>query len=87
MGIDLSKYKVVYGERVLKAISLQEVIYPENIQWDAQYKNPKFIEILAINEDGNIMAIRDESWMFQFIPSINHRVCDLDAPASERKIR
>ena len=31
---------------------------------------PKFIEVLAINEDGNIVSIMDETWRFQFIPVI-----------------
>ena len=72
MGIDLSKFKVVYGEKVLKALSLQEIFYPENVEWDAIHKKPKFIEILVINEDGNIEALRDEAWMFQFVPILNN---------------
>lgn len=71
MGIDLSRFKVVYGEKVLKAIALQMVEFPENTDWKATFKKPKFIEILAINEDGNIIAIRDEAWMFQFIPALS----------------
>lgn len=70
MGIDLSKYKVVYGEKVLKAISLQDIWFGENVDYKAQYKKPEIIEILAINDDGNIIAIRDEAWCFQFITSI-----------------
>ena len=71
MGIDLSRFKVVYGEKVLKAISLQEVIFDDNVVWEATRKKPKFIEILVINEDGNIEALRDETWMFQFVPILN----------------
>ena len=72
MGIDLSRFKVVYGEKVLKAISLQEVIFDDNVKWDAIRKKPKFIEILVINEDGNIEALRDEAWMFQFVPILSN---------------
>jgi hypothetical protein len=32
------------------------------------YTKPQFLTILAINEDGNIVAICDEAWMFQFLP-------------------
>ena len=71
MGIDLSRFKVVYGEKVLKAVSLQEVTFDGNTDWDAIKKKPKLIEILVINEDGNIEALRDEAWMFQFIPILN----------------
>ena len=71
MGTDLSRFKVVYGEKALKALSLQEVIYAEDIDWNITIKKPKLIEILAINEDGNIISIRDEAWMFQFITALN----------------
>lgn len=73
MGINLSRFKVVYKEKVLNAIALMEATMPENIDWDNRdiVLRPKFIEILAINEDGNIVSIRDEAWMFQFIPIVN----------------
>lgn len=71
MGIDLSKFKVVYGERVLKAISLQSLCWKKDQDFTEQYKTPDFIEVLVINEGGIIMAIRDEAWMFQFIPIVN----------------
>ena len=33
---------------------------------------PKILEILAINEDGNIVSIMDEAWMFQFLPIVSN---------------
>ena len=42
-----------------------------DIDFEAIHKEPKIIEILVINENGNIEALRDEAWMFQFIPSLN----------------
>lgn len=70
--IDLSRFKVVYGERVLNAICLDQVVYPENKypHPDEQgcYFKPKFLAVMVINEDGNIVTICDEAWMFQFIP-------------------
>lgn len=71
MNIDLSRFKVVYSEKVFKALSLQEVVFPDNTNMEATHKKPKIIEILAINEDGNIVALRDEAWMFQFVPILN----------------
>lgn len=59
MYIDLSRFKVVYGEKVLKALSLQDVVFPDDTELDAIHKKPKVIEILVINEDGNIEALRD----------------------------
>lgn len=31
----------------------------------------EFIEVLAINEDGNLISIMDEAWTFQFLPIVN----------------
>lgn len=71
MGIDLSRFKVIHGERVLNAVALMEVFF-ENMNFDERQivEKPKFIDVLAINEDGNIISIRDEAWTFQFIPII-----------------
>ena len=71
MNIDLSRFKVIYGERVLNAISLQMVDLGE-LQYPLEKceERPKFLEILAINEDGNIIMIHDEAWMFQFLPIV-----------------
>lgn len=71
MNIDLSRFKVVYGERVVKAIALVDVVYPENVNWDDTRKEPKIIEVLVINDNGNIEALRDETWLFQFVPILN----------------
>ena len=68
MNIDLSRFKVVYGENVLNALSLQNITFKEDTNWEDIHKKPKFIEILVINKDGNIEVLRDEAWMFQFIP-------------------
>ncbi len=70
--IDLSRFKVIHGEKVLNAVALMRVW----MQDDMDYKDremvvkPKFIEVLAINLDGNIVSIMDEAWKFQFIPII-----------------
>lgn len=70
MGIDLSRFKVVYRDKVFNAIALMNVLMPENVEWDKRdiVLKPRFIEILVINEDGNIISIHDEAWTFQFIP-------------------
>lgn len=68
MNIDLSRFKVIYGDKVLKAISLMDIVFADDVDFNAIRKKPKLIEVLAINEDGNIEAFRDEAWMFQFVP-------------------
>ncbi len=71
MGIDLSRFKVVHGERVLNAVALMEVIFDmANHEERKTVEKPKFITVLAINEDGNIISINDEAWTFQFIPIV-----------------
>lgn len=70
MGMDVSKYKVVYNEKVLRALSIMEIDMGENFNYDEIIQKPKFIAVAVINEDGNIEVIRDEAWMFQFIPII-----------------
>ena len=72
MGIDLSRFKGVYGERVLNAVYLDSVVFPEGGLPIPENKGtlfkPKFLSVMAINEDGNIVVICDEAWMFQFLP-------------------
>lgn len=71
MGIDLSRFKVVHGEKVLNAVALMKVYFDErSFDKREMIEKPKFIDILAINEDGNIISIHDEAWTFQFIPII-----------------
>ena len=69
MGIDLSRFKVIHGDKVLNAVALMEVRMPEGT-WENRETiiKPKILEILAVNEDGNIVSIMDEAWMFQFLP-------------------
>ena len=69
--IDLSRFKVVYGERVLNALSLEDVMYPDGKYPHPENKGccfkPQFLSVMAINEDGNIVVFCDEAWMFQFL--------------------
>lgn len=71
MGIDVSKYKVIHSDKVYNALAIMNVEMPElEKSRPEQFTKPKFIEVLVINEDGNIMAIYDEAWTFQFIPRV-----------------
>lgn len=71
MWVTLTGYKVVYNEKVLRALALVGVTYHENkFPEMGQTTKPQAIEVLAINEDGNIVSIFDEAWRFQFIPAI-----------------
>lgn len=72
MNIDLSKYKVIYNERVLRALAIVEIYYEEERNCETkEVHKPKFIGVMVINEDGTIEIINDETWCFQFLPIIN----------------
>ena len=75
MPIDLTRYKVIYNDRVLRALCLECVHYGANYptpnhDGPACVSSPEYLTILAINEDGNLEAICAEAWRFQFIPVI-----------------
>ena len=75
MVIDLSRFKVVYGERVLNAVAVDEIEFDFRTEEEnpSNVLKPKFIVVIVINEDGNIEFIRDEAWRFQFIPNLDGR--------------
>ena len=67
MNIDLSRFKVVCGEKVLNAVALLDA---EICDIGNESRRIKFISILVINTNGNLQVIREEAWRFQFIPII-----------------
>lgn len=73
MRIDISRFKVVYGDKVLNALALINIRMPDDMNWENRdiIVKPKVIEVMAINEDGNIISIMDEAWCFQFLPIIS----------------
>ncbi len=72
MGIDLSRFKVVHGDKVLNAVALMNIRMPE-ANWEDRETivKPDVIDVLVINEDGNLVSIIDEAWTFQFLPIIH----------------
>lgn len=72
MGIDLSRFKAIHGGMVLNAVALMDVRMPDDMDYDNRdtVVKPRFIDVLAINEDGNIVSIRGEAWTFQFVPVV-----------------
>lgn len=73
MSIDLSKYKVVYGEKVVRAVALMHMEFPDGEDCEATVRKPKFIEVLVINSDGNLELLNDEAWRFQFVPILEEK--------------
>lgn len=74
MLTDLSRFKVIHGDKVLNAVALAEIRMPEGMNWEDRETivKPKLIDVLAINEDGNIISIMDEAWRFQFLPIVSN---------------
>lgn len=74
MGIDLSRFKVVHGGKVLNAVALMDIRLPDDVRWENRDTiiKPKVIEVIAINEDGTLVSIMDEAWTFQFLPVVSH---------------
>ena len=74
MVTDLSRFKVIHGEKVLNAVALVDVGMKRDEPLDYENRKtvikPEWIDVLAINEDGNIVSIADEAWTFQFIPIV-----------------
>lgn len=74
MEIDLSKFKVIHGEKVLNAVALLGIGIPENVDFEHRdtVLKPKILDVLVINEDGNLVSIMDEAWRFQFLPIVSN---------------
>lgn len=71
--ISLSGFNVVYDRKILNALALVGWYMGDDFFSEDSEKTmlqPKSIEVIAVNEDGNAVVIRDESWKFQFIPIV-----------------
>ncbi len=70
-GIDLSRFKVIHGEKVLRAVALSDIEFSDNIDFSSSsIIKPKFLNILVINSEGNMEILHDEAWTFQFVPEV-----------------
>lgn len=70
MEFDVSRFKIVYKERVLSAVHASAIFADGEYPQPGKAVKPKELEVYAINEDGNVVCIVDEAWMFQFVPII-----------------
>ena len=67
MGINLNDYDVIYKERVYKCLDMQMEFRDDGRITDSPFEKPNFLTVCCINEDGTIILIRDEAWMFRFV--------------------
>ena len=67
---DLTKYKVVYKDKCLRALALMNIVFAPD-EWPSPEKpevKPEYLTVLTINADGVLEALTGESKDFQFIP-------------------
>lgn len=67
---DLSKYKVVYNDKVLRAFTLMDARFPDG-KWPGPENpeiKPAYITVLIVNADGVLEALTGKAEDFQFIP-------------------
>lgn len=65
MGIDMSNFKMIYKDQVFNVININPV-FGEG-KGDSGIEKPKFINAMCIDENGEIIIIDDEAWMFKFV--------------------
>lgn len=68
--ISLNGFKVIHSGIILNALALRNIKMRTREEGETRetIEKPTLLEVLAINEDGNIISIQDEAWTFQFIP-------------------
>ncbi|EOS40565.1 hypothetical protein C808_00620 [Lachnospiraceae bacterium M18-1] len=74
MGIDMRGFKVVYKERVYNALNMDWRWGDTSPEVEAEEKGiakPKFLTVVTLNEDGEVIMLHDESCMFQFLRITN----------------
>lgn len=71
-NISLVGFKVIHNGIVLNALALRNIKMraKEEGQTRETIEKPIFLEVIAINQDGNIISIYDEAWTFQFMPIV-----------------
>lgn len=72
--IDLSKFKVIYRETILRAVALVECVHKQETDFtEMGYNSFSFLRVLVVDTDGNLKEIYDHAWRFQFVPVISGR--------------
>lgn len=65
MEINIENYKVIYNDVVYNPISVSPILgerKPNEV-----FQKIKFIQMLFVNENGELAMLEDETWMFKFV--------------------
>ena len=65
MGINVENYKVIYNDVVYNPLNINPIF--GEYKGDEKFQKIKFIQMIFINEDGNLVSVEDEAWMFKFV--------------------
>lgn len=69
MVIDLKGMCVIYKENIYRALAILK--YLINGDEDRERKSTnvkiKYMTVMVLNEDAQVMILEDEAWMFQFL--------------------
>lgn len=68
MPVDMKGFKMIYNDRVYNVLHI--MIDFETCKEGDESPQPKFIEAIYLNEDGEVKTVRDEAWCFQFVRKI-----------------
>ena len=65
MGISLNGFKVGHSAQGYNAVALMRIRMRDDIPANNSniIEKPKELEVLVINEDGNIISIQTENWL------------------------
>jgi hypothetical protein len=64
-------FKVIYENRAYHCMAYMPEF--KDFNHEDTWRKPTFLDVTVINEDGEIRMIRDEAWMFQFVPRVEGR--------------
>lgn len=67
--MDLSRYKVVYKDKVIRALAIMNVRFCDNYPApEHPAVKPDYVTVMVINGDSVLEAITGKAEEFQFIP-------------------
>lgn len=69
--MNIQNYKVIYQERVYNCVSFQPIELHDG-------KQPKFLDVWVIDEDGTMKVLHDETWCFQFVAKVSNKNISLE---------
>lgn len=65
------KYRVIYKNVIYRVLEIDGRPFPDFKEGETGVKKCKgMIGLLALNEDGELINIYDEAWLFQFVKGV-----------------